>query len=123
MNETNTKTVTDESSRSRQAAMRADASRVAELFSEHQQDICKRTDHMFAVLMTLQWLAGIVAAYCDFTKGLDRFHQPNPRTCLGGAVPGRRHQLAADFLGCHPAGPPLQPVTLSPSARCCLAPC
>ena len=30
------------------------------LFTEHQQDICKRTDHMFAVLMALQWVGGIV---------------------------------------------------------------
>jgi signal transduction histidine kinase/ActR/RegA family two-component response regulator len=37
--------------------------RIAEIFDEHQQDICRRTDHMFAVLMALQWLAGIAAAY------------------------------------------------------------
>jgi signal transduction histidine kinase len=39
------------------------ARRVAEIFDEHQQDICQRTDHMFAVLMALQWIAGIAAAY------------------------------------------------------------
>src|SRR6266550_7153768 len=38
------------------------ASRTAELFNQHQQDICKRTDHMFAVLMMLQWVGGIIAA-------------------------------------------------------------
>lgn len=37
--------------------------RIAEIFDEHQQDICRRTDHMFAVLMALQWVAGIAAAY------------------------------------------------------------
>ncbi len=39
------------------------ARRIAEIFDEHQQDICRRTDHMFAVLMGLQWIAGIAAAY------------------------------------------------------------
>jgi signal transduction histidine kinase/ActR/RegA family two-component response regulator len=39
------------------------ARRIAEIFDEHQQDICQRTDHMFAVLMALQWIAGIAAAY------------------------------------------------------------
>ncbi|HMJ26298.1 MAG TPA: ATP-binding protein [Pyrinomonadaceae bacterium] len=37
--------------------------RIKEIFDEHQQDICRRTDHMFAVLMVLQWIAGIAAAY------------------------------------------------------------
>ena len=32
------------------------------LFREHQQDIYKRTDRMFAHLMAVQWLAGIVFA-------------------------------------------------------------
>ena len=39
------------------------APRIADIFNEHQEDICKRTDHMFAVLMALQWIAGIAAAY------------------------------------------------------------
>jgi signal transduction histidine kinase len=39
------------------------ARRIAQIFDEHQQDICQRTDHMFAVLMALQWIAGIAAAY------------------------------------------------------------
>jgi signal transduction histidine kinase/ActR/RegA family two-component response regulator len=50
---TNTYTESDETS----------ARRITEIFNEHQQDICRRTDHMFAVLMTLQWIAGVAAAY------------------------------------------------------------
>jgi signal transduction histidine kinase/ActR/RegA family two-component response regulator len=50
---TNTYTESDEIS----------ARRIKEIFDEHQQDICRRTDHMFAVLMVLQWIAGIAAAY------------------------------------------------------------
>ncbi|MDX6694372.1 MAG: hypothetical protein QOF02_1975 [Blastocatellia bacterium] len=42
----------------RQAAER----RAANIFSEHRQLICQRTDRMFAVLMSLQWVAGIAAA-------------------------------------------------------------
>jgi signal transduction histidine kinase/ActR/RegA family two-component response regulator len=52
--------------------------RVAELFNEHQQDICKRTDHMFACLMALQWIAGIAAAYwispLAWAGGTSRIH-------------------------------------------------
>src|SRR5438067_8938589 len=56
----------------------APAPRVAEIFNEHQQDICKRTDHMFAVLMALQWIAGIAAAYwvspLAWAGGTSRIH-------------------------------------------------
>ena len=38
-------------------------SRTEEFFKEHQQAVFKRTDRMFLVLMTLQWLAAITAAY------------------------------------------------------------
>src|SRR5437588_817846 len=54
------------------------ARRIAEIFNEHQQDICKRTDHMFAVLMALQWIAGIAAAYwvspLAWAGGTSRIH-------------------------------------------------
>ncbi len=36
--------------------------RVKTLYTEHQQAIFKRTDRMFAVLMAIQWIAGIAAA-------------------------------------------------------------
>jgi PAS domain S-box-containing protein len=63
-------------------------SRVTELFNEHQYDICKRTDHMFAVLMTLQWVGGIVAAYWI-----------SPRTWVGTTSQTHIHVWAAVFLG------------------------
>lgn len=65
-----------------------DANRVAELFQEHQQEICKRTDHMFAVLMMLQWVGGIVAAYWI-----------SPRAWVGTTSQTHIHVWAALFLG------------------------
>jgi two-component system sensor histidine kinase/response regulator len=42
----------------RLAAPRAEA-----LFTERQQQHCRQIDRLFAILMTVQWLAGIAAAY------------------------------------------------------------
>ena len=64
------------------------SSRASELFREHQQDICKRTDQMFAVLMTIQWLAGIVAAYLI-----------SPKAWIGSTSQTHIHVWAALFLG------------------------
>jgi two-component system, cell cycle sensor histidine kinase and response regulator CckA len=64
------------------------ASRIRKLFSAHQQDIYKRTDRMFAVLMTLQWIAGIIAAYWI-----------SPRTWIGSTSQTHVHVWAALFLG------------------------
>ncbi len=36
--------------------------RIQQLFQESQEQLHKRTDHMFAALMALQWFAGIIAA-------------------------------------------------------------
>jgi PAS domain S-box-containing protein len=36
--------------------------RATEFFREHQTAVFKRTDHLFSVLLPLQWLAGVVAA-------------------------------------------------------------
>ena len=36
--------------------------RASELFDQYQQDIYVRTDRLFAGLMGLQWIAGIVFA-------------------------------------------------------------
>src|SRR5829696_8335683 len=36
--------------------------RAAELFTQYQQEIYRRTDRLFAGLMALQWIAGIVFA-------------------------------------------------------------
>ncbi len=62
--------------------------RIVELFDEHQQDICKRTDHMFAVLMSIQWIAGIAAAYWI-----------SPLAWAGGTSRVHLHIWAAVFLG------------------------
>jgi PAS domain S-box-containing protein len=78
MNPTNTKS----------ASAKPTESRIAELFNEHQYDICKRTDHMFAVLMTLQWVGGIVAAYWI-----------SPRTWIGTTSQTHIHVWAAVLLG------------------------
>jgi signal transduction histidine kinase len=69
----------------------APAPRVLEIFNEHQQDICKRTDHMFAVLMALQWIAGIAAAYwispLAWAGGTSRIHLHIwAALILGGAI-------------------------------------
>ncbi|MDX6383317.1 MAG: hypothetical protein QOK48_890, partial [Blastocatellia bacterium] len=67
------------------------ARRIAEIFDEHQQDICERTDHMFAVLMALQWIAGIAAAYwlspLAWTGATSRIHlHVWAAVLLGGAI-------------------------------------
>lgn len=62
--------------------------RITQIFNEHQQDICKRTDHMFAVLMTLQWVGGIVAAYLI-----------SPRAWIGANSQVHIHVWGALILG------------------------
>jgi PAS domain S-box-containing protein len=63
-------------------------SRAQQLFETHQFKICKRTDQMFAVLMTLQWFGGIVAAYWV-----------SPRAWIGATSFVHLHVWAALFLG------------------------
>src|SRR5437588_12513307 len=75
------------------------ARRIAEIFNEHQQDICKRTDHMFAVLMALQWIAGIAAAYwispLAWAGGTSRIHLHIwAALILGGAISSLPNLLA-----------------------------
>lgn len=62
--------------------------RVAEIFNGHQQKICQSTDRMFALLMALQWLAGIVAAYWI-----------SPLTWAGTTSQTHLHVWAAVLLG------------------------
>ncbi|HYP01053.1 MAG TPA: diguanylate cyclase, partial [Pyrinomonadaceae bacterium] len=62
--------------------------RVTSLFAEHRQSICKRTDHMFAVLMVIQWLAAIAAAVWL-----------SPKTWAGAQSQTHIHVWAAVFLG------------------------
>jgi signal transduction histidine kinase/ActR/RegA family two-component response regulator len=62
--------------------------RVAAIFNEQQQSIYKHTDRMFAVLMALQWLAGIAAAFWL-----------SPLTWAGTMSQTHPHVWAALFLG------------------------
>jgi PAS domain S-box-containing protein len=64
------------------------ASRVAEIFNEHQRLVHRRTDRMFAALMGLQWLAGIAAALWV-----------SPKAWEGTASHTHPHVWAAVFLG------------------------
>ncbi len=77
-----TKTSTDLNS----AAMTSP--RVTQIFNEHQLLVHKRTDHMFAVLMTLQWVAGIAATLWI-----------SPKTWIGATSHTHPHVWAALFLG------------------------
>src|SRR5713226_1243388 len=58
------------------------------LFAAHQQTIYKSTDRMFAVLMSVQWLAGVIAALWIA-----------PRTWIGTSSQTHIHVWAAVFLG------------------------
>jgi two-component system cell cycle sensor histidine kinase/response regulator CckA len=62
--------------------------RVKELYTEHQQSIFKRTDRMFAVLMVIQWMAGMAAALWL-----------SPKTWAGADSQTHIHVWAAVFLG------------------------
>jgi signal transduction histidine kinase/ActR/RegA family two-component response regulator len=62
--------------------------RAAEVFTEHQQAIFKRTDRMFAALMCVQWVAGIAAALLI-----------SPKTWAGQYSQTHTHVWAAIFLG------------------------
>ena len=64
------------------------ARRAADIFGEYRQTIYRRTDRMFAILMVLQWLAGIGAAYWI-----------SPRTWAGASSQTHLHVWAAVFLG------------------------
>lgn len=59
-----------------------------EIFSDHKQRIYCQTDRMFAVLMTVQWLAGIFAAMVI-----------SPRTWIGQSSEIHMHVWTAIFLG------------------------
>src|SRR5215212_1633857 len=59
-----------------------------QIYAEHQQQIYRQTDRMFAVLMAIQWLAGIAAAMVI-----------SPRTWIGQTSDIHVHVWAAVFLG------------------------
>ena len=60
----------------------------SELFAAHQQTIFKSTDRMFAVLMSIQWVAGVGAAVWI-----------TPRTWIGTESHTHIHVWASIFLG------------------------
>jgi len=62
--------------------------RVVEIFDEHQGIVYRRTDRMFAVLMSLQWLAGVAAALWI-----------SPKAWEGSDSHTHPHVWAAVFLG------------------------
>ncbi|HJR05669.1 MAG TPA: EAL domain-containing protein [Pyrinomonadaceae bacterium] len=74
-------------------------SRAENLFDEHRQAIFKRTDRMFAVLMLIQWVAGIAAALWL-----------SPKTWAGSHSQTHIHVWAAVFLG---SAISLFPITLA----------
>lgn len=59
-----------------------------QIYAQHQQQIYKQTDRMFAVLMVVQWLGGIIAALII-----------SPRTWIGQASQVHLHVWAAVVLG------------------------
>jgi PAS domain S-box-containing protein len=62
--------------------------RVVEIFNEHQNLVHRRTDRMFAVLMTIQWVAGVAAALWV-----------SPKTWVGPDSQTHPHVWAALLLG------------------------
>jgi two-component system, cell cycle sensor histidine kinase and response regulator CckA len=62
--------------------------RATEIFDQHQREICERTDRMFAVLMTVQWVGGIIAAYII-----------SPQAWIGSTSQTHIHVWAAIILG------------------------
>ncbi len=81
-----------------QATPRAEA-----LFREHQEEIFRRTDRMFAVLLVLQWLAGVAAALWIA-----------PLTWIGTLSQTHIHVWAAILLGAAIIAFPLVLVFLQP---------
>src|SRR4051812_18187234 len=64
------------------------ASQTAQLYHAHQQSIYRRTDRMFAGLMAIQWVFGVIAAFVI-----------SPRTWQGATSGLHPHIYAAIFLG------------------------
>jgi diguanylate cyclase (GGDEF)-like protein/PAS domain S-box-containing protein len=59
-----------------------------QIYADHQQSIYRQTDRMFAVLMAIQWIAGIIAALMI-----------SPLTWIGQESRTHLHVWAAVFLG------------------------
>jgi two-component system, sensor histidine kinase and response regulator len=81
----------------------AGAARAAVLFDEQRLRLFKQTDRLFAGLMVVQWIGGIVAALCL-----------SPTTWAGGQSSINVHVWAAIFLGGALALAPITLVLLYP---------
>lgn len=73
--------------------------RSAAIFTQHQNDVFKRTDRLFAGLLIIQWLGGIIAALVI-----------SPKTWAGTSSETHPHVWAAIFLG---AATSLFPIVLA----------
>ena len=67
---------------------------------------------MFAALMTLQWVAGSVAAYLISPKTWIGFYKPNSHSRLGCNISRRRDQFPYRLPGRHAARSQLNPLHL-----------
>src|SRR4051812_9980873 len=76
-----------------------------QLYQAHQQAIYRRTDRMFALLMFVQWIFGIVAALVI-----------SPRTWIGTTSQLHPHVWAAVLLGGVISAPPIILALLRPGA-------
>jgi len=74
-----------------------------DLFRKHASDIHRRTDRMFACLMPIQWLGGILAAWII-----------SPRTWNGAASSVHPHVWSAIILGALITFPPIGLVLVMP---------
>ncbi|HYF36790.1 MAG TPA: hypothetical protein VD994_15955, partial [Prosthecobacter sp.] len=73
------------------ATLTAMARRAEQLYQESQASVHRRTDRMFAVLMMIQWVAGIVAALwispLTWSGAMSQVHlHVWAAVCLGGAI-------------------------------------
>src|SRR5437870_7940017 len=90
---------------SEQKMSRLTEERAEELFSEAIQTNYERTDKMFGVLMVVQWIAGIAAAYWI-----------SPLTWNGSNSETNPHVWAAIFLGGLITALPVLLIVISPGA-------
>ena len=83
-------------------SLREDAAR---LFREQRQRIYMRTDRLFAALMVLQWVGGIVASFFL-----------SPFTWAGTQSEPHAHVMAAIFLGGAIAAYPIYRALFAPGS-------
>jgi hypothetical protein len=82
------------------------APRANELMAQHQRQIYTQTSHLFAILMLVQWVAGIAAAAWI-----------SPRTWAGAFSSIHIHMWLAIFLGGSITALPVALAVLQPAER------